>query len=83
MRNVQHICLQIQYKENMEQLKSFVCRTAALAFVPIRFVHLAWQEIKADTPELPKIDEFVMYFKNTWIAETLHTAEWNLYETEG
>ena len=38
--------------KNKEQLKSFVRRTAALAFVPIHFVHLAWQGIKADTPEL-------------------------------
>ena len=24
-----------------------------------------------------------MYFETTWIAGTFHTAEWNLYETEG
>ena len=28
----------------------FLCRTAALAFAPICFVHLEWQGIKADTP---------------------------------
>ena len=80
MRKIKDIGLQIQYKENTEQLKSFVRRTAALAFAPIRFVRLAWQGIKADTPELPRIDEFVMYFETTWIAGTFHTSEW---ETEG
>ena len=78
MRKIQEIGLQVQYKENKEQLKSFVRRTAALAFVPIHFVRLAWQGIKADTPELPRIDEFVMYFETTWIAGTFHASEWNL-----
>ena len=49
----------------------------------IWFVRLAWQGIKADTPELPRIDEFITYFETTWIARTFHTAEWNLYGTEG
>ena len=47
------------------------------------FCCLAWQRIKADTPELPRIDEFITYFETRWIAGTFHTAEWNLYETEG
>ena len=42
-------------------------------------VCLEWQGIKAGTPDLPRIDKFVTYFKITWIAGTLHTAEWNLY----
>ena len=72
MRKIQHIGLQIQYKENTEQLKSFICRTAALAIVPIRFVHLAWQGIKADTPELPRMDEVICYiFQN-------HVDSWNI-----
>ena len=83
MRKIQEIGLQNQYKQNTDQLKSFICRTAALAFVPICFVHLSWQRIKADTPELPRIDEFIAYFETTWIAGTFHTADWNLYETEG
>ena len=45
MRKIQNIGLQIQYKQNMDQLKWFIHRTAALAFVPICFVHLAWLEI--------------------------------------
>ena len=63
MRKIQEIGLQIQYKQITDQLKSFICRTAALVFVPVCFVHLAWQRIKADTPELPRIDEFITYLK--------------------
>ena len=83
MRKIQNILLEIQYKENTDQLKSFVRRTAALAFVPIHFVPLPWQGIKEDTPELQRIHEFITYFETTWIVGTFHTAEWNLYETEG
>ena len=57
--------------------KLFIRKTAVLAFVFICFVYLAWQGIKADTPELPRIDEFIMYFETTWIAGIFHTAEWN------
>ena len=38
--------------------------------------------MKADTPELPRIDEFVSYLKATWIAGTFNTAESNIYKTE-
>ena len=54
-----------------------------MPFVPICFVHLARQGIKADTPKLPRIDEFITYFETTCIAGKFHTAKWNLYETEG
>ena len=83
MRKIRYIGMQIQYKDNTEQLKSFVRRTPVFVFIPILFVHIAWQGIKADAPELPRINEFVMYFETTWIAGTFHTAEWKLYETEG
>ena len=45
-------------------IKSFMCRTIALVFVPIYFAlsYMARNK-KADTPELSKIDEFIMYFK--------------------
>ena len=82
MRKIEHVGLQFQYKYNTDQLKIFVCRISALSLVPICFVHLTWQEVKADTPELPRIDEFVTYLKATWIAGTFHTAKSNLYKTE-
>ena len=55
----------------MEQLKLFICRTAALASPPIHFVCLAWQGIKGNTSELPRINEFITYFDN-------HMDSWNI-----
>ena len=75
MRKIQDIALIIQYKENTEQLKSFTRKTAALAFVPFPFVCLAWKGMKANTPELPRVDEFVTYLETTCIAGIFHTAE--------
>ena len=57
--------------KNTGQLKSFICRTVALAFLPIHFVCFAWQGVKANTPELPRINEFIMYFDN-------HMDNWNI-----
>ena len=65
MRKIHEIGLQIHYKQNIDQLKSFIHRTAALAFVLICFLYLAWQGIKADAPELPRIDKFITYFETT------------------
>ena len=47
------------------------------------FVCLACQRIKVGTPELPRINKFITYFEITYVARTLHTAEWNVYKTEG
>ena len=38
---------------------------------------------KSDTLELPRIDEFVMYFEAMWIAGTFYAADWNLDKTDG
>ena len=58
----------IAYRSD-EEAKQFLRTTAALAFVPIRFVRLAWQGIKASAPtHLPRIEEFVEYFESTWLA---------------
>ena len=57
MRNIQHIGMQI-------------LRTTALVFVPVCYVCATWQGMKADTPELPRIYEFVTYFEITQHSKT-------------
>ena len=46
----------------------FLRRTAALAFVQVRFVRPAWQAIKVAAPQLPRIQEFIRYFEDTWLV---------------
>ncbi len=68
MRKFQAVGLQQVYRSDEEACR-FLIRTAALAFVPVRFVRLAWQGVKASKPtHLPRIDEFVDYFQSTWIT---------------
>ena len=64
LRKVQTLGLQVQYQEQND-LKSFIRKTAAFSFIPARFVRLAWQEIKAETPEFDRIDEFVLHFERS------------------
>ena len=78
---IQHTGLQIQYRDKMEQLKSFICRTAALAFVPIRFANLCMGRNKSRYSKVTKNQWMFMYFETTWIAGTFHSADWNLYKT--
>ena len=68
---IQDIDMQIKYNDNTEILKLFVCRTAALVFVPIRFVYLAWQGIKANTPDLTRIDEFIEWVSTEVLIQQL------------
>ncbi len=65
MRKFQNLGLQVDYRQD-EDANRFLRRTAALAFVPVRFVRLAWQAIEAAAPPLPRIQEFVQYFEDTW-----------------
>ena len=82
MRKFQAIGLQQTYRSDEEACR-FLRRTAALAFVPVRFVRLAWQGIKASKPtHLPRIDEFVDYFQSTWITGVFTLQHWNVYEND-
>ena len=35
-------------------------------FVPRRYVRLAWLAVKANMPQLPRVEEFVIYYEETW-----------------
>ena len=53
-RKIQQIGLQVAYREDQN-----------LAFVPRRYVRLAWQAVKAEAPQLPRIQEFTAYYETT------------------
>ncbi len=44
---------------------SFVRRTAAFVLVPLRYVHLARQVVKAETPQPAGVTR---YFETMWLA---------------
>ncbi len=79
-RKIQQIGLQAAYREDAD-LNRFVRRTAALAFVPPRYVRLAWQAVKLQAPTLPRVEEFVEYFEQTWLVGNYHLSHWNVLES--
>ena len=83
MQKTHTLGLQVQYQDDTLGLKSFIRKTAALAFVPIPFIHFAWQGIKANRPDLTNIDNFVSYFEDVWLVGHFPKAEWNVYNTDG
>ena len=48
----------------------FIKKVAASAFVPPRFVRVAWQAIKAEAPTASCLQEFLDYFEETWLTGT-------------
>ena len=56
--------LQIAYRED-ESIGQFFRKTAALAFVPVHLVQLAWQNIKSGPHVHMGINEFNKYFEDT------------------
>ena len=79
-RKIQQIGLQVAYRED-PNLNRLVRKTAALAFVPRRYVRLAWQAVKAETPQLPRIQEFTAYYETTWLVGSYPLPLWNVFES--
>ena len=82
IRNVQFLGLQTIYRENLE-LKSSIRKTAALAFVPRQYIRLTWQALKAEAPQnIIRLDDFISYFKSTWLVGSYPPSLWNVFETK-
>ena len=79
-RKVQALGRQQQYNEDTE-FRQLICKTAAIAFVPLQFVRPAWDGIK---DELDTIDEdFCEYFRKTWMRGQFPLAMWNYFSYDG
>ncbi len=81
LRKVQDLGLQSEYRRNSE-LRSFVQKAAAVAFVPLRYVRLGWIGVKAVLPNVPRTEEFVVYFQGTWISGNYPPATWNVHDLD-
>ena len=45
-------------------------------------VRLAWQEVKATAANLPRVEEFITYFEETWLVGIFSLNLWNVYEMD-
>ena len=56
-------------------------KTAALAFVVPTFVRLAWQAVKFEAPELPRVEELITYYEETWLMGNFSLQPWNVFDS--
>ena len=81
-RKVQRIGLVEEYKENPD-FRDFIQRSAALAFVPVNFVRVAWMGVKAQMPDDPRLMEYADYFDTTWMDGQFKLPMWNHHANTG
>ena len=81
LRKVQVLGLYIVYCEDVS-FRSFIHKTAGLAFVPKRYVHLAWQAIKGEPPTILGTEDFISYFETTWLVGNYPPSLWNVYTSK-
>jgi len=80
-RKISTLGLQPAYRQNQD-VSEFVRQTVVLALVPHRFIHLAWQAIKATAPAIDKMNEFVAYFEETWLVGNFAPRIWNTFSSD-
>ncbi|XP_064461992.1 uncharacterized protein LOC135372269 [Ornithodoros turicata] len=77
-RKVQVLGLSTAYSDD-PSVKAFVRKSVSLAFVPVSFVRVAWNELKATAPLVPGIPAFILYFEDVWMMGSFDIKQWNHY----
>ena len=72
--------IQVAYRQDRD-VRKFIRKTAALAFVPPRFVRIGWQALKANAPMLSAIPQFIDYFESTWLVGNFDIRLWNVHDS--
>ena len=50
----------------IQDIRRFIQRSAAIAFVPLSFVRVSWNGLKAEMPDNEKLERYAAYFDETW-----------------
>ena len=83
MRHIGSLGLKSNYSDDDEILKKWIKRIFSLAMVPIEAIDSLWEDILIDKPELPRVDEFLDYFTNTYFEGQFPVELWNHFKTVG
>ena len=81
-RKVQDVRLVVAYKEQPE-VRQFVRRLCALAFVPLDRLDDAWLEVTAVAPNDNRVEELTDYFVRTWFEDVgarFSRRTWNQHD---
>ena len=69
--------------KNIADTRNFIHKAAALSFIPPRFVRIAWTLVESEAPQTSEVDEFIQYFKSTWLDGHLPVRTWNCFNHDG
>ncbi len=81
-RKVQTLALQVEYSEN-EEVRSFIRKTTALAFVPREIVRVAFRRICQEMPAVDGMETYASYYEETWLDGRFPPQAWNYYNFDG
>ena len=56
-------------------------KSAAIAFVPLNFVRVLWNNLKAGMPDNEKLERYTAYFDKTWFEGHLRPCIWITTDT--
>ena len=77
-RKVQGLSLSNYYKDDVN-IRASIQKTAALSFVPIFFVRIALNGIKATMPQDAQVLEYSDYFQLTWLNDNFRLQTLNYF----
>ena len=67
-----------EYKEDTA-IRRFIQKSAAIAFVPLNFVRVSWNGLKAEMPDNEKLERYAAYYDETWFDGHFRPRMWNYY----
>ena len=81
-RKVQSLGLVEEYRED-DSIRCFIRKSAAIAFVPLNFVRVSWDGLKAEMPDDEQVESFAIYIDQTWMNGNFRPRMWNYYAHTG
>ena len=68
-----------QWYQGDSELRHAICKTAAIAFVPVHFVYVAWDGVAQELDEIEELEDFKDYFESTWMRGQYPCIIWNFF----
>ena len=79
---VLRVCITLRHgKVEDTAIRRFIQKSAAIAFVPLNFVRVLWNGLKAEMPDNEKLERYTAYFDETWFDSHFRPRMWNATDT--
>ena len=64
-------------------IRRFIQKSAAIVLVPLNFVQVLWNGLKAEMPDDEKLERYTAHFDETWFEGHFRPRMWNYYRHRG